>query len=162
MFHLQKAFQNDLCYVNQKCTLDYFVIILGGFSLLGGWVCWPGGSSCWEGACWGCACPVGCLLGVPAQGMCLPGGACPEGPAMGVPAQGGTCLGGTCLGGCLPRGLPCDLSHHAFDATCMLSHHQLRPTNSAVAYILLVGHVTCKACWDTTPSPVDRILDTCF
>ena len=24
---------------------------------------------------------------------------------------------------------------------------------------LLVGHVTCKACWDTTP-PVDRILDT--
>ena len=47
--------------------------------------------------------------------------------------------------------MPCDLSHHAFDVTCMLPPHQLRPTNSAAAYILLVGHVTCKACWDTPP-----------
>ena len=62
-------------------------------------------------------------------------------------------------GGCLPRGVvsagggcvSCDLSHHAFDVTCMLPPHQLRLTSSAAAYILLVGHVTCKACWDTHP-----------
>ena len=56
--------------------------------------------------------------------------------------------GGVCSWGV---GVPCDLSHHAFDVTCMLPPHQLRPTNSAAAYILLVGHVTCKGCWDTTP-----------
>ena len=55
----------------------------------------------------------------------------------------------------LPEGVPCDLSHHAFDVTCMLPPHQLRHINSAPAYILLPGHVTCKACWDTPP-PVDR------
>ena len=35
----------------------------------------------------------------------------------------------------------------------MLPPHQLRPTNSAATYILLVGHVTCNACWDTHPPP---------
>ena len=55
--------------------------------------------------------------------------------------------GSVCLGVCVP----CDLSHHAFDVTCMLLPHQLRPNNGAAAYILLVGHVTCKACWDTPP-----------
>ena len=88
-----------------------------------------------------------CLGGVPAQGC-----TCPRG----VPAQGVylpvwcTCLGGTC-----PGGVPCDLSHHAFDVTCMLPPHQLRHINSAPAYILLPGHVTCKACWDTQP-PLPR------
>ena len=53
--------------------------------------------------------------------------------------------------GVWPGGVPCDLSHHEFDVTCMLPPHQLRPTSSAAAYILLVGHVTCKACWDTHP-----------
>ena len=52
-----------------------------------------------------------------------------------------------------PGGWPCDLYHHAFDVTCMLPPHQLRPINSPAAYILLVGHVTCKACWDTAPNP---------
>ena len=60
--------------------------------------------------------------------------------------------GGACLGG------PCDLSHHAFDVTCMLSCHQLRLITSAAAYIVF-GHVTCGACWDT-PSPLDRMTDT--
>ena len=64
-------------------------------------------------------------------------------------------------GGSPSGGLPCDLSHHAFDVTCMLPPHQLRPTNSAAAYIVLVGHVTCKASWDTTPPPVNRITHTC-
>ena len=67
----------------------------------------------------------------------------------------GGCLPGRCLpgGGSAREGVPCDLSHHAFDVTCMLPPHQLRPTNSAAAYILPVGHLTCKACWDTTPPP---------
>ena len=88
-------------------------------------------------------------------------------------ARGGVCQGGGCLpggvgvcqGGCLPGGgvcqggvgVPCDLSHHAFDVTCLLPPHQLKHHNSAPAYILLPGHVTCKACWDTHPPPlVDR------
>ena len=59
-----------------------------------------------------------------------------------------------CRGGCawLPGGgcVPCDLSHHAFDVTCMLSPHQLRASSYAPAYIL-VGHVTRMP-----PPPVDR------
>ena len=65
-------------------------------------------------------------------------------------------LGGVCLGGvdqgCLPRdvclgggeevstleGVPCDLSHNAFDVTCMLSLHQLRLNSNAASYIVLV------------------------
>ena len=42
----------------------------------------------------------------------------------------------------------CDLSHHTFDVTCMLSLHQLRLIASAAAYIAF-GYVTCDACWDT-------------
>ena len=62
------------------------------------------------------------------------------------------------MGACLPRGcLPGgDLSHHVFDVTSMLSPHQLRVYTNAAAYIVLVGHVTCKACWDTRPPRVDR------
>ena len=97
------------------------------------------------------------LLTVPPSMHCA-GGTCPGGCL-----PGGACLGVCLPGGCLPRwGVPCDLSHHVFDVTCMLPPHQLRPTNSAAAYILLVGHVTCKACWATTPPLVNRILDTRF
>ena len=73
--------------------------------------------------------PVGgvCLLG------CLPGGICPR--------------GGVCPDRMSAQGhVPCDLSHLAFDVTCMLRPHQLRHITSAPAYILLPGHVTCKAC----------------
>ena len=79
-----------------------------------------------------------------------------------------TILGGVPARGCLPKGVPaqggvtaCDLSHHAFDVTCVLSCHQLRLTTSAAAYIVF-GHVTCGACWDTTPSPVDIAFATSF
>ena len=51
--------------------------------------------------------------------------------------------------------VPCDLSHHAFDVTCMLSPHQLRPTNSTAAYIVLV-----QGMMGYHP-PVNRITDTC-
>ena len=44
---------------------------------------------------------------------------------------GGMC---GCQGGCIP----CDLSHHAFDVTCMLSLLQLRLNRNAAAYIVLV------------------------
>ena len=66
----------------------------------------------------------------------------------GVWPRGCLTQGGVWLGGLL-WGVPCDLSHHAFDVTCVLPPHQLRHINSAPAYILLPGHVTCKACWDT-------------
>ena len=40
------------------------------------------------------------------------------GPAQGVPAPGGVSAHrGVCSG----WGVPCDISHHAFDVTCMLS-----------------------------------------
>ena len=59
----------------------------------------------------------------------------------------------------LPGGVPCDLSHHAFDVTCMLPPHQLRPTNCAAAYIVWPG---CMLGYHPPPSPpVDRITDTC-
>ena len=91
------------------------------------------------------------VQGMPAQGGCLP---------RGVFALGGVCLGGgACPCGCLPRGVPRDLSHHAFDVTCMLSCHQLRLITSAAVYIVF-GHVTCGACLDTT-TPVDRMTNTC-
>ena len=70
-------------------------------------------------------------------------------PSRGVLHWGVLYLGGSPSGG----GVPCDISHHAFDVTCMLPPHQLRHINSAPAYILLPGHVTCKACWDTHPPP---------
>ena len=82
--------------------------------------------------------------------------ACSSNRHGGVSYPGGLLTRGAYLGGLLPRGVsylgdvPCDLSHHAFDVTCMLPPHQLKPTNSAAAYILLAGHVTCKASWDTT------------
>ena len=107
-----------------------------------------------------CVCVCVCVwVGVSAGG-CLP--RCV--PARGCLPSGGVCLGGVCLGRCLPRGgvcpggclprgclprslpggggVPCYLSHHTFDVTCMLPPHQLRPSNSAAAYVLLVGHVT--------------------
>ena len=79
-------------------------------------------------------------------GGCLPRGV----SAQGVSAQGG----GVCLGGCLPRGVSalgvsCDLSHHAFDVTCMLPPHQCS---------CLYGDP--GACWDTTPT-VNRMTDRC-
>ena len=52
--------------------------------------------------------------------------------------------------GVCPGGVLCDLSHNAFDVTCMLSLHQLRLFTSAAVYIVL-GHVTCDECWDTPP-----------
>ena len=73
------------------------------------------------------------------------------------PAQrqlGGLCPGGL-PGGVCPGGVPCDLSHHAFDVTCMLPPHQLRATNSAAAYIVVV-----QGMMGYTP-PVNRITDTC-
>ena len=60
----------------------------------------------------------------------------------GVSAQGGVCPGVSALGDACPEGMcvsawraSCDLSHHAFDVTCMLSQHQLIVDTSAAAYI---------------------------
>ena len=66
----------------------------------------------------------------------------------------------------LPGGVPCDLSHNAFDVTCMLALHQLRLNSNAAAYIVLVMW-PLKECWDT-PYPLppshthtqNSILDT--
>ena len=114
---------------------------------------------CIPPACWpylpACTAPGGCACsgGVPAPG-CVPakgwgclvlGGVCSQG----VSATGGGCL--LLEGVSAPGVVPCGLSCHAFDVTCMLPPHQLRHINSAPAYILLPGHVTCKACWDTPP-----------
>ena len=57
---------------------------------------------------------------------CLPRVVCPGG----LSVQGRVC--------CLPGGVPCDLSRHAFDVTCMLSLFQLRLKSYAAAYTVLV------------------------
>ena len=62
----------------------------------------------------------------------------------GVSTQEGVCPGGACLGGVCPGGVPCDLSHHAFGVTCMLSCHQLRLITSAAAFIVFGRVVMCK------------------
>ena len=69
----------------------------------------------------GIVCPVGVSAGE--------GGVCP----VGVSAR----EGGVCPGGCVSAkgGVPCDLSHHAFDVTCMLSQHQVSVNTNAAAYI---------------------------
>ena len=139
----------------------------GGCAWFGGvWL--PGGvRGCWGGMCgcqgvcmvdggraWllgGCAWLVGGHACMVAGGCAwLPGGmrGCWEGcvVAGGCMVAGGMVTGGhVWLGVCVP----CDLSHHAFDVTCMLSPHQLRASSYAPAYIL-VGHVT------RMPPPVDR------
>ena len=46
---------------------------------------------------------------------------------------GSLTMGGLSRGeGVFPGGVPCDLLHHAFDFTCMLPPHQMRPTNSVL------------------------------
>ena len=84
--------------------------------------------------------------GLSAQGGVCPGGVFPRGGHLprgwvsargclprGLSAQG---IGGNRLPrGCL-LGVSCDLSHHAFDVTCMLLPHQLSVSTSAAAYIV--------------------------
>ena len=113
-------------------------VYLPGGTCLGVYL--PGGVPAWE-----CTCPGG----VPAQGVYLPGGCTCPGV---VPAQGCTCLGGVPAGGMyLPRGVPAQGVYHV--TYPIMPPHQLRPTNSAAAYVVLVGHVTCKVFWDTPPPP---------
>ena len=97
--------------------------------------------------------PGGCLArGCLPGGECLPRGCLPKGvSAQGGLSRGVSAQGSVCSGRCLPkggvypegmsvcpRGVPCDLSHHAFVVTCMLSLLQLRLKSNAVAYIVLV------------------------
>ena len=145
------------------------VLHLGGFSIRGvsiqGGFSIPGGFSIWGVSIWG----VVHLGGSPSGGSVHPGGVLhPGGVHQGGCPSGGLSIWGVSIWGVLHPGVsiqwvsirggvPCDISHHAFDVTCLLPPHQLRHINSAPAYILLPGHVTCKACWDThSPSPVDR------
>ena len=102
---------------------------------------------------------------------CIPVGCVP--PAHWPYPRGGVCLGVSVQGvsagrvsargglpwGCLPGGVPCDLSHNAFDVICMMSFHQLRLITSITAYIAF-GHMTCDTRWDTHPS-LDKMTDTC-
>ena len=130
----------------------------GGACMAGGvWrgACMVGGACVAGGCAWWGACMAGGWQrgGVCGRGVCMVGGMHGRGVAEGRHVwQGGMHGGaGVCMaGGCVWQGgmhggghaWPCDLSHHAFEVTCMLSPHQLRPTNSAPPYIVLVGHVT--------------------
>ena len=132
-------------FLQLKCRFpgSWGVSPSGGFSILGGRVLHPGGVVLHLE---GCLHPEGVLHlgGSPSQGGVS--------ILVGFSIPGGSPSGGVLHGGVLHLGgVPCDLSHHAFDVTCMLPPHQLRHTNSAPAYILLPGHVACKACWDTHP-----------
>ena len=110
------------------------------------------GGMCRQGACmhcWGCAWKGEgvCMARGHAwmgegyvwqrRGSCMAGGGvCMEGGY----AWQGACMhgGGVCgRGPCMPGGVPCDLSHNAFDVTCMLSHYQLRVNTNAATCMLL-------------------------
>ena len=141
------------------------VLHLGGFSIRGGFsrrVLHPGGFSIQGGSPSRGGSPSG---GFSIQGGFSILGGSPSGgsPSRGVggsPSGGSPSGGSSIQGGLHPGGVPCDISHHAFDVACMLPPHQLRHINSAPAYILLPGHVTCKACWDTHPPPPPLWTDT--
>ena len=95
------------------------------------------------------------------HGGCLPRGVSAGGmgwvSAWGVSAQGGVCWGVSAWGwGVCPGGVPCNLSHDAFDVSCMLPPHQLRLNTSAAAYIVLAH---CMMGY--TSPPVDRMTHTC-
>ena len=68
---------------------------------------------------------------------------------------GGVCPGGVCPGvsaqGVSAWGVSCDLSHHAFDATSMLSLHQLRLIISAAAYIVFDHATEWQTCVKILP-----------
>ena len=54
---------------------------------------------------------------------------------------------------------PCDLSHHAFDVTCVLPPHPLSVNTSAAAYIV---RPRCMLGYHTfSPPPVNRMTDRC-
>ena len=99
-------------------------------------VCWQSGGGAVQGSC---CCPGGRVC-YPWVGVCSLG-CCQEGTGM---LSRCVCV---CVlsGGCSPGGvlLPCDLSHHAFDVTCLLPLHQLRMNTSEAAFIVLLGQVTC-------------------
>ena len=132
----------------------------GGFSTQGDSPSW--GFSIWGVSIWGVSIWGGVLHpgggGSPSGGFSIRGVLHPGGFSIrggwGALHPGGFSI----QGGVLHQGgVPCDLSHHAFDVTCMLPPHQLRHTNCAPAYIL-PGHVTCNASWDTPPPWTDRHL----
>ena len=129
-----------MCFLQLKCR----------FSGSGGFSIWGGSPSQGVLHFGGVLHPRGVSIqgGSSSGGVLHPGGLHLGGLQLGVSPSGGSPLGG----------VPCDLSHHAFDVTCMLPSHQLRHTNCAPAYIL-PGHVTCNASWDTHPPPwTDRHL----
>ena len=64
------------------------------------------------------------------------------------PSLGGVCPGEVSARRGVPSGVSCDLSHHAFDVTCMLPPHQLRFNTSAAAYIVLTH---CMLRYPPTP-----------
>ena len=107
-------------------------VCMAGACMAGG-CAWHGGMHGRGGMCGRRACVAGGHAWQ--RGACMTGGMC---------GRGRMCGGGSVCGGNVWQGgaWPCDLSHHAFDVTCMLPPHQLRPTNSATPYIVLVGHVT--------------------
>ena len=85
--------------------------------------------------------PVGCvpLAHLPYLGKgvcCLPSRVCarPVGVCLGVSAKREVSSQGVSV----RRGVPCDLSHHAFDITCMLSLLQMKLKSNPAAYIVLV------------------------
>ena len=90
------------------------------------------------------------LLTIGGRGVC-PGGCLPRGCLpRGVSAQGVSAWGCVCPGG---RGWSCDLSHHAFDVTCMPPPHQLSVSTCTDPYIVwpgcMLGYTPLWTEWQT-------------
>ena len=123
--------------------------VWSGGSALGG--SGPRGGVCYQGG----LCSGGCLLpgGVCSQGVSGPRGGGVS--ALGVSApgvvsapRGVSALG---VGVSALGGIPCALSHHAFDVTCMLPPHQLRHINCAAAAYIVWPR--CMLGYTPTPTP---------
>ena len=92
------------------------VLRLGGFSILGGLHLGGGGILHLGG--------FSILEGSQSRGVLHPGGSLSRGWWLSI--GGFSILGG----------MSCDLSHHAFDVTCMLPPHQLSGSTCAAPYIV--------------------------
>ena len=120
-----------------------------GHAWLHGEVWLPGGVHGCRGHVWlwggMCGCRGACVVAGGhvwlQRGVHGCGGTCVVAEGVCVVAGGHVWLPEGGMHGCQGGGVPCDLSHHAFDVTCILSPHQLRASSYAPAYIL-VGHVT--------------------
>ena len=132
-------------------------MVAGGVCMVAGGHAWLWGGCAWLQG-WGACVVVGGHAWSQGGHAWLQGGGCAWLWGLHVWLQGGCAW---LQGGCSCRGGlgSCDLSHHAFDVTCMLPPHQLSVSTCAAPYIVwprcMLGYTHAP------PPPVNRMTNRC-